>query len=77
MLNVSLCQIILRVVQAQHLLYYYKSPLYNNTKMSEPISCYWSLLIPPENIRKPLIFRCFQGVSKKTSGVKWINQEVN
>ena len=39
----------------------------------QPISCHWSLLIPPENIRKPLVFWCFQGVSKEISGMKWIN----
>ena len=25
-------------------------------------SCHWSLFIPPENIRKPLVFLCFQEV---------------
>ena len=29
---------------------------------------------PPENIRKPLVFRCFQGVSKEISGMKRINE---
>ena len=38
----------------------------------EPISCHWALSIPPENIRKPKIFWCFQGVSKETSGMKWV-----
>ena len=66
MSNVSLSQAILRVVQVQHLSYYYKSTLFNSTKISYPISCHWSLLIPPENIREPLVFRCFQGVSKRT-----------
>ena len=28
----------------------------------EHISCHWSLSIPPESIRKPEVFRCFQGV---------------
>ena len=27
----------------------------------------------PENIRKPEVFWCFQGVSKETSGLKWVN----
>ena len=27
----------------------------------------------PENIRKPVVFWCFQGVSKEISGMKWIN----
>ena len=30
-------------------------------------------LHPPENIRKPLVFWCFQGVQKETSGLKWVN----
>ena len=30
------------------------------------------LSIPPENIRKPLDFWCFQGVQKETSNMKWI-----
>ena len=28
---------------------------------------------PPENIRKPQVFWCFQGVSKEISGMKWVN----
>ena len=38
------------------------------------VSCHWSLLVPPENIRKPLVFWWFQGVSKEISGMKWVNQ---
>ena len=34
-----------------------------------PIWCHWSLLIPPENIRKPLVFWCFQGYQKRS--VAW------
>ena len=34
MSKVSLCQAILRVLQVQHLLYYYKSTLFNRTKIS-------------------------------------------
>ena len=37
------------------------------------ISCHWSLWIPPENIRKPQVFWCFQGLSKEISGMKWVN----
>ena len=37
------------------------------------ISCHWSLLIPPANIRKPQVFWWFQGVSKEISGMKWVN----
>ena len=33
----------------------------------------WSLSILPENIRKPLVFWCFQGVQKETNGMKWSN----
>ena len=31
-----------------------------------------SLSIPPENIRKPLVF-CLQGVQKETNGIKWVH----
>ena len=34
-----------------------------------PVSCYWSLSIPPENIRKILVFWYFQGVQKEISGI--------
>ena len=33
-----------------------------------------SLFIPPENIRKPEAFWCFQGVWKETSGMIWVNK---
>ena len=29
------------------------------------------LSVSPENIRKPVVFWCFQGVQKETSGMKW------
>ena len=45
--------------------------------MINPVSYHWSLSIPPENIRKPDIFLCFQGVSKETSGMKWVNSSSN
>ena len=32
-----------------------------------------SLSIPPENIRKYLVFRCFQGVWEDASDMKWVN----
>ena len=28
--------------------------------------------MPPENIRKPVIFWYFQGVQKETSSMKWV-----
>ena len=31
----------------------------------EPILCHWSLFIPPENIKKPLVISDFQGVQKE------------
>ena len=31
-----------------------------------------SLSIPPENIKKSEIFRCFQGVQKEKIGMKWV-----
>ena len=34
--------------------------------------CHWSLSIPTEIIRKPLVFWCFQGVWKGTGGAKWV-----
>ena len=37
-----------------------------------PISWHWSLSIPPEHRRKPLVLRYFQGVQKETSGMKWV-----
>ena len=44
-------------------------------RISQPISCQWSLLIPPENIRKREVFWCFQGVSKEICGMKWVNAD--
>ena len=40
--------------------------------MLNPISRHWSLMLPPENIRKPKVSWCFQGVSKETSDMKWV-----
>ena len=34
--------------------------------------CHWPLSIPPENIRKFMVFLCFQGVLKESSGMKWV-----
>ena len=42
-------------------------------KVSLLISCHWSLLIPPQNIRKSEVFWCFQGVSKEIRDMKWVN----
>ena len=39
------------------------------------LSCHWSLLIPPENIRKPPVFWFFQGVSKEISDMKWVSND--
>ena len=36
------------------------------------ISCHWSLSIPPENIRKSLVFWCLQEVEKQTSGMNCV-----
>ena len=33
----------------------------------------YSISIPPENIRKPEVLWCFQGVSKEISGMKWVD----
>ena len=38
-----------------------------------PLIRSWSLSVSPENSRKPTVFWCFQGVTKETSGMKWIN----
>ena len=43
-----------------------------NRISDQPISCHWSLCIPPEKIRKPEVFWCFQMVQKETSGMKWV-----
>ena len=40
----------------------------------KPISCHSSLLIPPENIRKRLVFLCFQAVSKEIIRMKWVKE---
>ena len=34
-------------------------------KVHQHISCYWSLSIPPEKIRKPLVFWCFREYKKR------------
>ena len=33
--------------------------------------------MPPENIRKPLIFLSFQGVLNEVSGMKWIKTDIS
>ena len=38
-----------------------------------PISCHWTLSIPPGNKKNLKVFWCFQGVSKETSGMRWVN----
>ena len=43
-------------------------------ELNYTISCHCSLSILPANIRRPLVFRCFQGVQKETSGIKWIKK---
>ena len=35
----------------------------------------WSLSIPRENIGKPNVFWCFQGVPKETSNLPWVNHK--
>ena len=32
--------------------------------------------IPPENVRKPMVFWRFQGVQKWNIGLKWVNRQV-
>ena len=51
----------------------FKLFFFYNAAIVWPIPCYWSLLIPPESIRKPLVFWCFHGVSKEISGMKRAN----
>ena len=41
-----------------------------------PMSRHWSLLISPENIRKSLVFWCFQGVSKEISDMKCVKENL-
>ena len=43
---------------------------YHSQNIIKPISCHWCLLIPPKNI--PLVFWCFQRVSKEITGMKWV-----
>ena len=31
----------------------------------------------PKNIRKPLVFWCFQGISKETTRIKWVKTQMN
>ena len=38
----------------------------------QPILAQCSISTPPENVRKPLAFRSFQGLYKWNSGVKWV-----
>ena len=45
-----------------------KSSMWSIT-LSMPLS----LSISPTNIKKPLVFWCFQGVEKEISGMKWVN----
>ena len=56
--------------------YFFWWCLYRLIKTGWLISCHWSLSIPPENIEKPEVFWCFQGVSKETSGMMWVNKGV-
>ena len=68
---------------------FYVSRIGNNYSVDEIFYCYsmlWICLIlthfiplisfdTPWNIRKLLVFWCFQGVSKEISGTKWVNAE--
>ena len=38
----------------------------------QAITCHWFFSIPRGNIRRTLIFWCFQGVQKETSIIKWV-----
>ena len=51
----------------------FKSDWDNTAKPSLTHFMPLSLSIPPESITKPLLFWCFQGVSKETTGMKWVN----
>ena len=42
-----------------------------------PVSYHWPLFTPPETIRKPVIFRCFQGVSKETVAKKRVYKTIH
>ena len=53
------------------------SPNLSNSKRKiNPFSTKCFISIPPENIRKPLVFWCVQGVSKESSGMKWVNDKI-
>ena len=51
---------------SQKILLSWHDPVFNTFHATD-------LLIPPENIRKPEAFWCFQGVSKEISGMKCFN----
>ena len=50
-----------------------RKPTTLTSEFELPILCHWSLSIPPENNRKPLVFWCVQGAKRGTSGMKWVN----
>ena len=43
------------------------------SKITKPISCHWSLSIPPENIRKPDVFLIFSGCIVRE---EWVNKNL-
>ena len=45
-----------------------------NVSLAQRFNSFYAtgLFLPPENIRKPMIFLCFQGVLKETGDIKWV-----
>ena len=64
----------LRFQQLQNKSNFFHELITNHISSFWPISFHWSLLITLENIKKPRIFWCFQGVSKEISGMKWVKK---
>ena len=44
-------------------------------KIDLAISCHWYLSITTENIKKPRVLGCFQGIGKETKGIKRVNKD--
>ena len=69
---------ILRLLWQPDILYLLCYPIH--ARLSSVPKKYFTHFMPlisfdtPENIRKPLVFWCFQGLSKEISGIKWFNK---
>ena len=60
------------VIASYHVLCWFST--WFGYKLIKPFHVFGLLLYPPEDIRKPMVFRCFQGLQKQISrkeGVIW------